>query len=78
MESPHLSDGLDLLRLLALSMNASARTNSLFGLNNFVSGSNFHDVPPSQNAVLDYGTYDTFQPCREIDAIIDDKVYLGE
>ena len=59
-------------------MNMSSRTNSIFSsLTNLVSGSKFEDVPPEHGAP-EYADYDIFQPGREIDAIIDNKLYLGE
>lgn len=43
---------------------------------NLVSGSEAH--LPDRSEVLDYEDYDIFQPSREIDAIIDNKLYIGE
>jgi len=54
----------------------SSRADLCFsGVTNLVSGLKSKDAPP---AVLEYEDYDIFQPCREIDAIIDDKLYIGE
>jgi hypothetical protein len=55
----------------------SSREDSCFsGVTTLVSGSKSKDAPPP--TVLEYEDYDIFQPCREIDAIIDDELYIGE
>ena len=56
----------------------SSRPNSLFSsLTNLVSDSKFEDAPPEHGAP-EYADYDIFQPRREVDAIIDNKLYLSE
>jgi hypothetical protein len=51
----------------------------LSNVTSLVSGSGFEDAPsPDKPHALEYEDYDIFQPCREIDAIIDDKLYIGE
>ena len=53
--------------------------NSFFSdLTKLVPSSTFEPAPPADHAVLEYEDYDIFQPCREIDAVIDNKLYLGE
>jgi hypothetical protein len=55
-----------------MSFGASS---SFSGVVNLVSGSKSEDAPPP---ALEYEDYDIFQPCREIDAIIDNELYIGE
>jgi len=56
----------------------SSRPNSLFSsLTNLVSDSKFEDAPPEHGAP-EYADYDIFQPRREVDAIIDNKLYLSD
>jgi dual specificity phosphatase 12 len=56
-------------------------TNSL--LSNLASGSKFEEPSSGtsdqpQAHALEYEDYDIFQPCREIDSIIDGQLYLGD
>jgi hypothetical protein len=55
-----------------MSLGASS---CLSGVANLVSGLKSEVAPPP---ALEYEDYDIFQPCREIDAIIDNELYIGE